>query len=763
MAGEDYWLATSVADGSKPPRPHSWNGAPDGAAAIVLDQLDLEEDAHEHEVSALDDTLDIPPFARMSSSSTLTPAAAIEREPPNVSPKKSRYTRLDEDEHRPTTYSSLPPSPRASDMSVPSRMLDMDDLHDVFQRQGLAELSPRKRRSSLDSADERSANEDFYPARSRRHTLEHDHGAGEAARLAKEAGYDGGGLETITSPPLSPTSLNEVEDADEVRIDDSPPNVPSEDRAGLSIWDLLRDEDAAEQWEGWIANGKWERIANFLAVPLAVEKVTMFGALLCLDGFLYNFTILPIRALFAAWSILVRLVRGQPANMIPPSHLQSLLRMLLLTLPALILGLSTDTSKMYHSVRGQDTIKLYVIFNALEIGDRLCCAFGQDVLDTLFARDTLGYASGPGRRRKREQARPFFFFTLSLGYVLVHTLIFFYMLISLNVAINSYDYTLISLLISNQFVEIKGSVFKKFEKENLFQIMCADIVERFQLGLMLVVIAIRNMIEMSGSDLAFLPRSFTRGKSLLERILSPVLFVLASEMMVDWLKHAFIAKFNHVRATVYGRFTDVLAKDVLLAGTIGSGRGRDQKRKHPILLDQSPLVARRLGIAAIPLAVLVIRMGGQAVGMIMTSTHAIDGQALESGWLWTALKWTAGILVAIIIWGCLVVLKILLGLGLLSYSALRQAGMDEREAEDKVNNFGRTAVGQNKEEIAYEKETRKYLSQAIDDLPDHSTTSTPRPPQRGGAEAAEDVAKAGKKKTWRLEEVDRWTMVKRIW
>lgn len=50
-------------------------------------------------------------------------------------------------------------------------------------------------------------------------------------------------------------------------------------------------------------------------------------------------------------------------------------------------------------------------------------------------------------------------------------------------------------------------------------------------------------------------------------------------MLVDWLKHAFIAKFNHVRATVYDRFTDVLAKDVLVAGTIGSGRGRRQKRK----------------------------------------------------------------------------------------------------------------------------------------------------------------------------------------
>jgi len=48
-----------------------------------------------------------------------------------------------------------------------------------------------------------------------------------------------------------------------------------------------------------------------------------------------------------------------------------------------------------------------------------------------------------------------------------------YQLISLNVAVNSYDHALLTLLVSNQFVEIKGSVFKKFEKDNLFQITCA--------------------------------------------------------------------------------------------------------------------------------------------------------------------------------------------------------------------------------------------------------------------------------------------------
>jgi hypothetical protein len=166
-------------------------------------------------------------------------------------------------------------------------------------------------------------------------------------------------------------------------------------------------------------------------------QVTLFGALLCLDGFLYNFTILPIRSIFATSRIIFNLLGRRSVWPIPPTHLLSILRMLLLFIPTVILLFATDASKMYHSVRGQDTIKLYVIFNALEvspcrpskweiwcrllihqIADRLCCAFGQDVLDTLFARETLAPTSKKlGRGRKRQQARPYFFFALSLGYV----------------------------------------------------------------------------------------------------------------------------------------------------------------------------------------------------------------------------------------------------------------------------------------------------------------------------------------------------------
>lgn len=46
-----------------------------------------------------------------------------------------------------------------------------------------------------------------------------------------------------------------------------------------------------------------------------------------------------------------------------------------------------------------------------------------------------------------------------------------------------------------QFVEIKGSVFKKFEKNDLFQMSCSDVRERFHYVLLLAIVCIRNMAE----------------------------------------------------------------------------------------------------------------------------------------------------------------------------------------------------------------------------------------------------------------------------
>ena len=61
------------------------------------------------------------------------------------------------------------------------------------------------------------------------------------------------------------------------------------------------------------------------------------------------------------------------------------------------------------------------------------------------------------------------------------------------VTINSNESFLYLLLIKNNFTELKTSVFKKVEEQNLFQITCADVVERFKLLLFCILVAVQNL------------------------------------------------------------------------------------------------------------------------------------------------------------------------------------------------------------------------------------------------------------------------------
>ncbi|KAF5351654.1 hypothetical protein D9756_007730 [Leucocoprinus leucothites] len=337
-------------------------------------------------------------------------------------------------------------------------------------------------------------------------------------------------------------------------------------------------------------------------------------------------------------------------------------------------------------------------------------------------------------------------------------------LIALNVAVNSYDHALLTLLVSNQFVEIKGSVFKRFEKDNLFQITCADIVERFTLALMLGVVAFRNLIELSGSEFDFsggfvLPKSFGwfRGNNVLWTISYPVITVMCSEMLVDWLKHAFITKFNHIRPSVYERYTDVLCRDL----ASGSAVGRRGARK-------SPLVARRLGFASLPLAVLVILVGSQSISLMFSDKETLsfsfwhllsicnlDFRALSLSFQSAeAIKYATLGVMAVLIWLCFVVIKIILGVNLITYATRRQAGMEEREAADAVNNFGRDPIGEGGDERPqkYNKNLRKYLDDSWDDAP--------RLSDMGENKQGQGLSK---KERLKLEDLTRYTMVKRIW
>lgn len=57
------------------------------------------------------------------------------------------------------------------------------------------------------------------------------------------------------------------------------------------------------------------------------------------------------------------------------------------------------------------------------------------------------------------------------------------------------------------------------------------------------------------------------------------LLVLISEMVVDWIKHAFITKFNDISPDVYRKYRAILSKDL-----VTSRHGNVRKmRKYTIL------------------------------------------------------------------------------------------------------------------------------------------------------------------------------------
>ena len=84
-----------------------------------------------------------------------------------------------------------------------------------------------------------------------------------------------------------------------------------------------------------------------------------------------------------------------------------------------------------------------------------------------------------------------------------------------------------------------------------------------------------------------------------QSLLVPAFAVLGTEMLVDWLKHAFITKFNLIHPGVYGKFKDSLCR------ALKGGEGNEE------VYDHSPKVARKIGFVSLPLTCLVVRILGQ--------------------------------------------------------------------------------------------------------------------------------------------------------
>jgi len=330
---------------------------------------------------------------------------------------------------------------------------------------------------------------------------------------------------------------------------------------------------------------KREKMYTFMQIPRELEKFMSYGFFHCLDSFLFVFTFLPLRVLLACLSLIVRypltyfgvVSQHRHGRLLHPAEIIDLLKYIIIGSCCYTMSY-VDTSMLYHMIKSQSVIKLYLIYNMIEVADRLFSAFGQDTIDALF------WTATEPRQKKREHYGIIPHLLIAMGYVFLHSMLFLFQATTLNVAINASNKALLTIMMSNNFVELKGSVFKKFDKNNLFQVSCSDVRERFHLFALLFVVVVQTMKEYGWREESFWS-------------LAPdCLLVLGAEILVDWVKHAFITRFNDLPADVYKNYTISLAYDLA------------QTKQKYAFSDHSDIVSRRMGFIPLPLGVVMLRV-----------------------------------------------------------------------------------------------------------------------------------------------------------
>ncbi|CAB62802.1 Protein TAPT1 homolog [Caenorhabditis elegans] len=338
---------------------------------------------------------------------------------------------------------------------------------------------------------------------------------------------------------------------------------------------------------------KRRKVYAFLRIPLELEQFLTYGLLQCIDAFFYLFTFLPLRFLMSIFGALLRIKRWTSAETC------DFLKVVIIVAASMLIR-EIDSSFLYHQVRSQGVIKLYIFYNMLEVADRLFSSLGQDIFDAL-----LWTANSEKRFSVGYFIRTCGHLIVAILYATLHSFLVILQATTLNVAFNSHNQTVLAIMMSNNFVELKGSVFKKFAKANLFQMACSDVRERFHIFALLFVVMIRNMTAVNWNI-----DSFTE-------MIPDIIMVVGCEYFVDWLKHAFITKFNEINAEVYKDFTITIAFDVI--------RSRDQSA----FSDYSDQVSRRMGFIPIPLSIMIIRVLSQTFTLDNWGSCIIFG----IGWL----------------------------------------------------------------------------------------------------------------------------------
>lgn len=248
-------------------------------------------------------------------------------------------------------------------------------------------------------------------------------------------------------------------------------------------------------------------IDSYIWLPFKVEQIIAY-------------TLLYLTTVLIKWAVVVP-IRVLTNIRKPRLNTDSLA--LLTTIATLFLIRNVDTSKIYHNIRSSTLVKLYFMIQVLEVADKLLTTTSFEILSLLYSSN-----SSPS----------LILIPPALLYLFLHSYITLYQIVSLNIAVNSYSNALLTVILSNHFSRLKSIVFKKLSpQDDLPRLLKQDASLRFLLLVFLLIVLARNALQAGSS-----------GASHAAQLAA---LTLASQSLVDALKHVYIAKLNKFSTSTY--------------------------------------------------------------------------------------------------------------------------------------------------------------------------------------------------------------------
>ena len=316
---------------------------------------------------------------------------------------------------------------------------------------------------------------------------------------------------------------------------------------------------------------------NHLVIPWMVESVINHGILICISGLLYELTVMPLEAILTCWRFIVGKSLGSELDQ------ANLLRFVILCFACIIFQSLVDFSTVYHYIRAQSLLKVYFIFNMLEIIERLVRSWGNEIVDRMVA-------AIPKRGELSLFDSLVWFSTLlfyiggTLIYTLVHCYMHFWRVMLVSVAIVSTDSSMFMIVLTNNFAELKGTVFKKYDSKSLYPVIASDIVERLYLFMDVSIVLFRMLTSPQKSKMPFVEVAYW------------ISVMIGLEVFTDWFKYMCVIKFNPIDGvSTLTHFKHIHLCDILEARTQATPQ-----------IGPSHLPLRRMNFMPTPLAVIVL-------------------------------------------------------------------------------------------------------------------------------------------------------------